>query len=288
MKNSFVIYTDIKETLDALSDADVAALFRGMVDYQVTGEAPDFSGVLKVAFIPIRQQMDRDAEKWEKIRETRVVSGRLGGIASGESRRRTAEANASESKQTKQNEANEAVNVNVNANVNVNDNVTVREDAQTADAVIPSLFSYLNSKTGGSFRPSKEVTARIAELLAAGYTEADMRTVIDRKAAEWGDNDKMKQYLRPRTLFGEKFPEYAAAPEPEATVKAKKRAARKERLREERDQKARTLAEIMEELERIRGKPGGIKGNYEEYHEVDEKRIVLAQEVDNLDRQISA
>ena len=133
MKNSFVIYTDIKETLDALSDADVAALFRGMVDYQVTGEAPDFSGVLKVAFIPIRQQMDRDAEKWEKIRETRAVSGRLGGIASGESRRRTAEANASETKQTKQNEANEAVNVNVNV-----DAAHAGKEADAYDARTPT------------------------------------------------------------------------------------------------------------------------------------------------------
>ena len=44
----------------------------------------------------------------------------------------------------------------------------------------------------------------------------------------------------------------------------------------------------MTELERIRGEPGGMKGNYEEYREFDEKRIVLEQEVDNLDRQLSA
>ena len=56
-KNSFIVYAaDIKETLDKLTDDQVAELFRGMVDYQITGEAPEFSGVLEFAFIPIRQQ----------------------------------------------------------------------------------------------------------------------------------------------------------------------------------------------------------------------------------------
>ena len=37
-KNSFIVFTDIKEILDDLDDKQVAALFRGMVDYQETGE----------------------------------------------------------------------------------------------------------------------------------------------------------------------------------------------------------------------------------------------------------
>ena len=121
-KNSFIVYAaDIKETLDKLTDDQVAELFRGMVDYQITGEAPEFSGVLEFAFIPIRQQMDRDNTKWERTRAKRVESGRQGGIRSGEVRKAKAEnesneASASKTKQTKQNEANEAVNVNVNVN----------------------------------------------------------------------------------------------------------------------------------------------------------------------------
>ena len=72
-KNSFVVYTDIAETLEELEDAQVAALFRGMVKYQQTGEDPKFRGTLKYVFIPIRQQMDRDNEKWSKTKEARSL-----------------------------------------------------------------------------------------------------------------------------------------------------------------------------------------------------------------------
>ena len=114
-KNSFVVYTDIKETLDGLTDDQVATLFRGMVDYQLTGSVHEFEGVLKFAFIPIRQQMDRDNTKWERTKAARTESGRQGGIRSGEVRRAKAqseanEASVSQSKQNEANEANEAVN----------------------------------------------------------------------------------------------------------------------------------------------------------------------------------
>ena len=123
-KNSFVVYTDIKETLDGLTDDQVATLFRGMVDYQLTGSVPEFEGVLKFAFIPIRQQMDRDNTKWERTKAARTESGRQGGIRSGEVRRAKAqsEANEASASQSKQNEANEA-----------NGEITVYDIAQPAD-----------------------------------------------------------------------------------------------------------------------------------------------------------
>ena len=140
-KDSFVVYTSIKEILDDLDDKQVASLFRGMVDYRITGKVPKFTGPLKYIFIPIRQQMDRDREKWERTRASRAESGRKGGIASGKSRKKAIEANeanASDEKplklklsktSEKPNEANEAVNVT--ANVNVTDTVTANVTATT-------------------------------------------------------------------------------------------------------------------------------------------------------------
>ena len=65
-QKGFVVYGDIKETLDELTDEQVATLFRGMVDYHITGKEPKFKGVLKFVFIPLKQQMDRNTEKYEK------------------------------------------------------------------------------------------------------------------------------------------------------------------------------------------------------------------------------
>ena len=65
-RKSFLVYGDIKAVVDELTDEQVAQLFRGMLAYFADGTEPDFSGILKFVFIPIKQQMDRDAEKYEK------------------------------------------------------------------------------------------------------------------------------------------------------------------------------------------------------------------------------
>ena len=295
-KNSFVVYTDIKETLDDLSDSEVAALFRGMVDYQVTGEDPNFSGTLKYIFIPIRQQMDRNNTKWERKKAVRAEAGRQGGIRSGEVRRAKAEneaneANASQSKQNEANEANEAVTVNGTVNVNVNGNGTVTvSDGSDAESLSRSLISYLNEKSGGKYKPTEELTDRIGELLDAGYTEKDMRDVIDKKVAEWKDDSKMRGYLRPRTLFGDKFEEYVSAPESLEIENQRKEEQRKqeiaEKLQEERTTKAEKLSSILDRLKVIRNGPGGIKGALSEFQELNDRRIVLEQDLEFIDKKL--
>ena len=289
-KNSFVVYTDIKETLDDLSDSEVAALFRGMVDYQVTGEDPKFSGTLKYIFIPIRQQMDRNNTKWERKKAVRAEAGRQGGIRSGEVRRAKAEAeaneaNASQSKQNEANEANEAVNGTVNVNGNGTVTVTV-SDGSDAESLSRSLISYLNEKSGGKYKPTEELTDRIGELLAAGYTEKDMIRVIDRKVAEWKDDAKMRSYLRPRTLFGDKFEEYVSGPVPIEVEEKQKKQEIASKLQEERSTKAESLSSILGRLKIIRDGPGGIKGAWDEYKELQDKKIVLEQDIEFIDAKL--
>ena len=65
-QKGFIVYGDIKAVIDELPDDQVAKLFHGMVDYFVDGKEPKFTGILKFVFIPIKQQMDRDSEKYEK------------------------------------------------------------------------------------------------------------------------------------------------------------------------------------------------------------------------------
>ena len=72
-QKGFIVYGDIKATADELTDEQLGQLFRGMIDYFVEGECPRFTDSLKFAFIPIKQQMDRDADKYvekcEKMRD---------------------------------------------------------------------------------------------------------------------------------------------------------------------------------------------------------------------------
>lgn len=64
-QKGFIVYGDTKALADELTDEQLGQLFRGMLNYFAEGKMPKFTGVLKFAFIPIKQQMDRDKEKYD-------------------------------------------------------------------------------------------------------------------------------------------------------------------------------------------------------------------------------
>lgn len=59
--------------------------------------------------------------------------------------------------------------------------------------------------------PSAEVSFDLTKIFDAGYSIGDVRLVCELKQAEWGSDPKRQQWLRPHTLFGEKFEGYLAA-----------------------------------------------------------------------------
>ena len=70
------------------------------------------------------------------------------------------------------------------------------------------IIDYLNSKAGKAYRwQGKATQSHINARFADGYTLEDFKKVIDNKSAEW-KGGKWEQYLRPETLFGNKFEGY--------------------------------------------------------------------------------
>lgn len=161
-KKSFVVYHDIKAILDKLSDEQVGKLFRAMVSQSMGEIVPEFDDlVLDIAFTPIRQQMDRDAEKWDDIKEKRAEAGRRGGLKSAEKRAQANQANAnfasvaSQANPSKQ--ANQAVTVT--GNVNVNGTVT---ETDTTTVTVPSGGRY---KCDDDFNIWKRLTPEDIDVL---------------------------------------------------------------------------------------------------------------------------
>lgn len=71
------------------------------------------------------------------------------------------------------------------------------------------LLQFTNEKTGRNFRPTEVNLKFIEGRLREGYSVQECRAVVARKCREWGADDKMRQYLRPATLFNrEKFSQY--------------------------------------------------------------------------------
>jgi uncharacterized phage protein (TIGR02220 family) len=76
------------------------------------------------------------------------------------------------------------------------------------EEVYESIISYLNQKAGTGYK-SQTTSYRgfINARLKAGYKIEDFYQVIDKKSSEWIGTDFQK-FLRPETLFGNKFESY--------------------------------------------------------------------------------
>lgn len=74
---------------------------------------------------------------------------------------------------------------------------------------IEAIVCALNQITGSSYRPKTKSTRKfILARLNEKYTIDDFKKVITVKFIEWGADQKMKNYLRPETLFGNRFESY--------------------------------------------------------------------------------
>lgn len=85
--------------------------------------------------------------------------------------------------------------------------VEPQEEVKVLDNV-DIIIQYLNERTNKNYTTKnkatiKDIQARIKE----GYVFEDFKYVIDIKAGQWM-NTEMEQYLRPQTLFGNKFNSY--------------------------------------------------------------------------------
>lgn len=71
------------------------------------------------------------------------------------------------------------------------------------------VVNHLNRRAGTHYRATSAATRKLVKArLKEGFTIEDIKLVIDKKCAEWINNSDMAQYLRPETLFGNKFEGY--------------------------------------------------------------------------------
>lgn len=96
---------------------------------------------------------------------------------------------------------------NINSNSN-NKKILSSSDEQD-DVPYKEIIDYLNLKTSKSYKHS---TSKTKSLIKArwneGFRVVDFKKVIDNKCFEWIGNSDMAKYLRPETLFGNKFEGY--------------------------------------------------------------------------------
>lgn len=132
-KKSFIVYREWGELFGELSDRDAGKLIKALFSYVSTGKIPEISGAVKMAFLMMRNTVERDTEKYETIcrkneekarnRWNEKNTGKCSGI-----NRYASECSGINPDAGNADNENENDNDNENVNVNVNDNVSERDN----------------------------------------------------------------------------------------------------------------------------------------------------------------
>lgn len=125
-KDSFVLYAKYIDTFKELTDEQAGKLIKVILEY-VNDMNPEPEGLIKIAFIPIKQQLKEDLVKWKEEKEKRSQAGKKGMESrySNVNKELTNDNSVSKCYNKTNNVKNELTNLtdNVNVYVNVNDNV---------------------------------------------------------------------------------------------------------------------------------------------------------------------
>lgn len=226
---------------------------------------------IALAYEFISLQRDVDSNKYKKRCEQNRENGKKGGRPKTEKTERLFK---------KPNGFFENPNDNDNDNEKGNDNESVPDNPL-------SLLSYFNSKTGSSYKDTEQFEDLIEQRLSEGYSFEDLRSVIDKKSVEWSCDGKMRSYLRPSTLFGEKFEEYLNAPEPIAVQEEQKHEQDAERLRDDLEHREMELEQVEGKIAEIRNR-GEESERFEELTELKLNAAIISDGIENIKNRLGA
>ncbi len=209
-KDNILINLDDYQAVRNFSNEDAGKLFHTICRYSLGEEIGDLEGKIQVAFNFFKNRLDKYRKKWEKTRKARIESGKLGGLAK--------QANANFAKQNEQNLANVAVNVSdsvsdsvgvndINDCVGVND---IKKKASPSEEVI-TILEDLNKRTKSKkgFSPLAQCNQNLIKArMSEGFTVENFITINEKKVKQWLHDPEMSKYLRPATLYGNKFDGY--------------------------------------------------------------------------------
>ena len=199
MKKSFIFYGNWAAMIAKLPDEVAGKLIKMICRYAINGEVVETEPTVSAIFESIRPMLDMDKDKYQKKVDRMNELNAKRKTKSERSR----DDIVTKSKRNRDEIAGDNVNDNDNVNVlskdNIKDNVGKPD---TFDSDIKTIVDYLNAKTQSNFKAKTEETRKsIRARLKEGYTVEDFKRVIDSKSSDWADSERMREYLRPSTLF---------------------------------------------------------------------------------------
>ena len=196
MKDSLIIYNSIEEVIECLEPEQVKSLMLAMIAYNKGEEVPELDAVTKMAFIPLRQQIDRDTEKYNDKCEKRANAGRKGADVTNS--RRSAKVRNDENKTAKtanaefdENDSAKTADTEYDTDTEYDSDINKNTSTSSADAVVRlynDLCPSLPSARTLSDKRKRDIKTRLKK-----YTLDDCRKVFEKaekSAFLRGENEK--------------------------------------------------------------------------------------------------
>jgi uncharacterized phage protein (TIGR02220 family) len=209
MKDNFLLKKSQQEVFNQLTDEEAGKLIKGIFQYATTGENK-LDGYLNIIFIPIKNEIDKNEERYKKVCErnkeniekrwnTKNTTGKSG--------------IPNDTKNTDNHNHIHLENIS-NSNRSMREEEEKKETFEDTDdsslllEISEKVIEHLNKTAGTNFRyTSKLNKSKINARLNEGYVLDDFIDVIDKKHKEW-QGTEFERYLCPETLFGNKFEKY--------------------------------------------------------------------------------
>lgn len=194
----FYIQDDMYESLSDLPEKDQDKLLGAMTRFYFTGEEPQFSGIKKALFTAFRQRINMSRSNAERQKRCR-------------DKKRDSNANSNRDKNRSPLFRDGEGEIIEDTNVSSYTPYIPQRDssAEEAASFIAEALRIFNAETGQSVMDLTVSTMEsLRRIHGNGRTPEDLRKVVSLKAEQWASDKRMRKYIRPSTLYGDKFEEY--------------------------------------------------------------------------------
>lgn len=207
MRDSVLIYRSFYEAIKEVSKEDQATLWQAIMEYSMNDKIPELTGICAIIWTLICPNIAAN--------NTKFKNGQKGGefgILGGRPKNPTGvilENPTGVILETPNEDEDEEVNVNVNVNEK-----KILSPSDKADCVLREL----NKQTGRKFKLTDPNRKHILARLKENVSWHDFVSVIQFKFLQWNNDDKMKGFIRPQTIFGNNFDGYLQEARSHTTV----------------------------------------------------------------------
>lgn len=217
MKNSFLIMDSWAVILEGMPEHTTSEVIKMICRYQMNGEVTRSDDVgANALFDAWKPTLDANNAMYEKKIESAANARKHKNDIKAENK-----VDIKDEIKLKSTSVSDSVSVSVNKDISPKGDI-IEQARPPIELDIDEIIDYLNAATSSKFSKSTDATRKsIRARLKAGATIDDFRKVIDHKVEKWGNDDRMREYLRPQTLFApshfESYLNEANRPRPTST-----------------------------------------------------------------------